>query len=311
MANGKPGRPKSSKGKGNTSQTEKKFTELGNKIKELRVEKEMTREELAKEINCNPTYIGSLERGERGGSEEFLLALENFFRLEPKTLTSLRGGKSYSRENAQKPSVIETVPMNEKPAIIPTTSDILVPDFAMSLLNRLTSCDEEYAIQMVNKFCKELDDDLFNRLSKYSLDDFKKLLFEIKSGWIKHKNLNEFSAKDIIQGCLTLDDQKLYFSLEHNEFVLQLKIERRNQQELHLFDQWLGPRSVSYFSNDQLVKNNSLDLDCILWFNTWISMDHMYKYLSNYEVSLHSMEIHDPRLQWFINEQTLGHKFAQ
>lgn len=38
---------------------------LGNKLKKLRIEKQMSQEELANKIGIHRTYIGSIERGEK------------------------------------------------------------------------------------------------------------------------------------------------------------------------------------------------------------------------------------------------------
>jgi transcriptional regulator with XRE-family HTH domain len=52
---------------------------LGNRIKQLREEKELKQEDLAKELNVAPSTIGMYERNAREPNNEITLKLANFF----------------------------------------------------------------------------------------------------------------------------------------------------------------------------------------------------------------------------------------
>ncbi len=74
--------------------------EVGNRIKELREERKMNRNELANNAGVSPTYIYQLERGEKSPTIEYLghicwglgITLEDFFssnKTSVKELSSL------------------------------------------------------------------------------------------------------------------------------------------------------------------------------------------------------------------------------
>lgn len=60
--------------------------ELGIKIKIRRYEKGMTQEELAEKADLHPTYIGSVERGERNLGLKNIIAIAKGLECSPKDL---------------------------------------------------------------------------------------------------------------------------------------------------------------------------------------------------------------------------------
>ena len=59
---------------------------LGNRIRQLRKERDLTQEELAELADLHPTYIGGIERGERNPSISCLLRISDGLGLELKDL---------------------------------------------------------------------------------------------------------------------------------------------------------------------------------------------------------------------------------
>lgn len=59
---------------------------LGLKVRMRRYEIEMTQEELAEKANLHPTYVGSVERGERNIALENIIALAKALNCSPKEL---------------------------------------------------------------------------------------------------------------------------------------------------------------------------------------------------------------------------------
>lgn len=74
---------------------------LGEKLRELRKEHGLTQEKLAGELDTNPNYISSIERGERGVGSDLMSRYCNFFGIKEKDLTHLM----QKRENGYPPLI--------------------------------------------------------------------------------------------------------------------------------------------------------------------------------------------------------------
>lgn len=59
---------------------------FGMKVRMRRFEIEMTQEQLAEKANLHPTYVGSVERGERNIALENIIALANALGCSPRDL---------------------------------------------------------------------------------------------------------------------------------------------------------------------------------------------------------------------------------
>ena len=69
------------------SKDEKAFLEqIGNRIRELRIEADLSQEKLAFESELDRTYIGSVERGERNISVINIIALCKALKVKPSDL---------------------------------------------------------------------------------------------------------------------------------------------------------------------------------------------------------------------------------
>lgn len=59
---------------------------FGLRVRMLRFEREMTQEELAEKADLHPTYVGSVERGERNIALENIVAIAKALGCSPKDL---------------------------------------------------------------------------------------------------------------------------------------------------------------------------------------------------------------------------------
>jgi len=297
--------------KGNVKQTERIYIQLGNKIQEVRNQKKFSREELAKKTEMSAGYIGFLERGQRGGSREMLFQLEELLELEPNTLISLRENdlkskkpgenhltnKESSKNNVKDKKFMES-PQEKKGEPFKNQ----YPDFINDLAEKLSSFDEEFAKHKVSVFMKELQDEYLNQFNSYELQDVEHHLQAIIEEWVNNRNNPNFQT---VEGCIVENDQKHYFSIQPNEFGLKLTLLQNNRQFHRIFEESLGPCSVSYVTDSHLPHlEKGEQTSCSLWFHPSLSLDEMWTSLKNYEININSMEILEPRLQWYSNVQS-------
>lgn len=275
-----------------TTKSEKLHIQMGNKIKVLRMKHHLTQSDLANQLQVSSAYIGLIEQGKRGGSDEFLDKVERFFNLEHKTLYKLRDQQSSDDfQELERQTVVQQH-----------------PDYIQGLLETLLSFDEDYARQKIADFMKELQEDYFNRLTPYELKEVKKKVIAIKRSWVKGTIRNDDfeEASSTIQGCIIQDHHKHYFSLELTPYALQLNLLQNDRQQTQHFESWLGTCSVSYTNTLQLPYLEKKEkISSSLWFNPQISITDMYQYLNTQNLNINGMEINEPRLSWFIQEMTV------
>lgn len=236
-----------------------------------------------------------------------MLKIEKFFKLKPKTLLNLRD--STTKENLQKVEVETEV--EAKVELIPTINHI--PEHSSNssndpiqlLVNALLSCGEDYVKQKVPNWLKELQDDLFNRLTPYELDEVKKHVIAVTRNWVKEtKSTETFNDNShIIKGYITQDDHKHFFSLQLNSYTLTLNLLDKDRQKAQYFEDWLGTCSISYSTLQQLPYfEKEEEVSYYLWFNPQVSITDMYRYLKDLPIDINKMKIKEPRLNWYIHE---------
>lgn len=292
-----------------SSKYEKLYVQMGNKIKELRKEQKLTQSDLSLKLGVSSTYITLIEQGRRGGADDFLLRIEELFKVKPKTLIKLRD--SSNKENLQQVELDTDVEAKVEVELKPITnqsvkqSSIPSQDSIKLLANALLSCDEDYVNQKISQWLKEIQNDLFNRLTPYSLEELKKFVTAVTRNWVNEaQDSNTFEDGTCqILGCITQDEQKYFFSLQLNEFALTLNLLNRDRQNVQNFEEWLGTCSINYSMQQTLpYAKAEEEISHYLWFNPQVSIADMFRYLKNLPVPIDRMQIEDPRLNWYIQE---------
>lgn len=288
-----------------STQEKKLYVPMGNKIKELRTEQELTRSDLSLRLGVSSTYIALIEQGRRGGSDELLLKIEELFKLKPKSLLNLRD--SGNKENMQK--VVVQTEVEAKVELKPITnhsaeqSSKPSQDSIKLLEYALLSCDEDYVNQKIPQWLKEIQIDLFNQLSPYKLEELKKHVITVTRNWVNEaEDSTKFEDGTCqIQGCITQDEQKHFFSLQLNEFALTLNVLQKDRHQVQYFEEWLGACSINY-SMEQTLPYAKIEeeVSYYFWFNPQGSIADMFRYLKNLPINIDKIQINEPRLNWYI-----------
>ncbi|OBW58864.1 hypothetical protein A9986_07930 [Solibacillus silvestris] len=284
---------------------EKLYVQMGNKIKELRTEQGLTRRDLSLKLGVSLTYIALIEQGHKGGADSLLFRIEELFKLKPNTLLKLRDSRN--KEILQQVEVeakveVELKPITNHSAEQPSKTS---NDSIQLLVNALLSCDENYVNKKIPLWLKEIQTDLFNQLTPYKLEDIKKHVIAVTRHWVNEtEGSNTFEdGKCQIQGCITQDEQKYFFSLQLNEYTLSLNLHHKDQQKVQYFEEWLGTCSINYSMQQTLsYAKTEEEISHYLWFNPQVSIAGIFRYLKNLPINMDKIEIKEPRLNWFIQE---------
>jgi len=286
---------------------EKLYVQMGNKIKELRKEQGLTQRDLSLKLGVSLTYIALIEQGHRGGADNLLLKIEELFKLKPNTLLKLRD--SGNKESMQQVELdtdagakVELKPITDHSAEQSSTPS---NDSIQLLVNALLSCDENYVNKKIPLWLKEIQTDLFNQLTPYKLEELKKYVTAVTRNWVNEaEESNTFEDGTCqIQGCITQDEQKHFFSLQLNEFTLTLNLHHKDRQKVQYFEEWLGVCSINYSMQQTLpYAKTQEEISHYLWFNPQVSIADMFKYLKDLPINLDKIQIKEPRLNWYIEE---------
>ena len=286
-----------------STKQEKLYIQMGNKIKELRKEQKLTQSDLSLKLGVSSTYITLIEQGRRGGADDLLLRIEDLFKLKPNTLLKLRD--SGNTENLQQ---VEVETGDEPEAITNHSVELSYKpsqDSIKILMNALLSCDEDYVNQKIPQWLKEIQNDLFNQLTPYNLEELKKFATDVTRNWVNETaDSNTFEDGTCqFQGCISLDDKKYFFFLQLNEFALTLNLLQKDQHQAQYFEEWLGVCSISY-SMQQILPYAKTEevVSHYLWFNPQVSIADMYRYLKNLPINIDKIQIKEPRLNWYIQK---------
>lgn len=290
-----------------STQEKKLYVPMGSKIKELRTQQELTRSDLSLSLGVTSTYIALIEQGRRGGSDELLLKMEELFKLKPKSLLKLRD--SGNKQNLQKVEVETEV--EAKVELKPITNHLAEQsskpsqDFIKLFVNALLSFDEDYVNQKIPQWLKEIQDDMFNQLTHYKLEELKQHVIAVTRNWVNEaENSDTFEDGSCqIQGCFTQDEKKHFFSLQLNGSALTLNVLLKDRHQVQYFEEWLGGCSINYSMEQTLpYAKTEEEVSHYLWFNPRVSIADMYKYLNGLPINIDKMQIKEPRLNWYIQE---------
>ena len=290
-----------------STQEDRLYVLMGNKIKELRTGQGLSRSDLSLKLEVSSADLGLIEQGRRGGSDSFLLKLEEFFKLKPKTLVALRDGGI--KKDLQKVEVESEA--DAKVELNPTMN--LTSDHSPNqshnqlqlLVSTFSSCDEDYVNQKISQWLKEIQNDLFNQLTPYKFEELKKHVIAVISNWVKEeKGSNTFEDGTCqIQGCITQEEHKHFFSLQLNEFALTLNVLQKDRHQIQYFEEWLGACSINYSMKQMLpYTKTEEEVSHYLWFNPQVSIADMFRYLKYLPINIDKMQIKEPRLNWYIQE---------
>ncbi|OIK08808.1 helix-turn-helix transcriptional regulator [Bacillus sp. MUM 13] len=262
---------------------------LGNKIKELRTKNNLKHKEVASFVGISDGYSRMIENGTKMPIKEKLEKFEEFYKLEPDTLTQLR-------------DLQQKEPFQE----IETAKSIYdFPDYIQSIVTALSSIDdEEFCRQKAMDFLKELHEDYFTRLTPYEWKEVKKQVLLVKRAWntgIDKTNIENAN----FQGYVIQDEHKIFFFVEVDEHALSLNLLYNERHNAKLFESWLGVSSVQFITSMQLpFLKEEQKITRWLWFHPTVSIVNMYKYLQENGVNIQNVDINEPRLSWYIKEMT-------
>lgn len=299
--------------RGKSKRSEHNYRQLGNKIKELRESHNLTQSGLSQQLGVTSTYVSLIEQGKKGGADKLLLKIEDFFKLEHQTLVKLRDAqntdsiqeekqkeKQKPKQKTQPKPELELLPENK-------TNPHQYPTYIQNFVDVLLSYGEVYAKQKVPTWIKELQEEFFNRLTPFDLEEVKQHVMDVKRNWFEVTKRSDISEEDtqIIQGYITQNNQKQFFSLQLNKYALTLNLLQSDEQSIQHYENWLGACSISYLTSEQLasvtVDNHITNY---IWFSPHVSITEMYSYLKNLAINIDNITINDHRLNWYLHELT-------
>lgn len=83
---------------------------LGDRVKELRIRRNLTQKQLADDLNLSQSTIGMIESGKRDASNELLIKIANYFNCSTDYLLNIKDNKSAENKEQELITKYEDMP---------------------------------------------------------------------------------------------------------------------------------------------------------------------------------------------------------
>jgi transcriptional regulator with XRE-family HTH domain len=261
---------------------------LGNKLRELRQNHNLTQSQLAEMLNLSTQYISFVEKGVRGAKEDTLNKFADYFKVNLEELKSLRDEQLTYPENAY---------YNESTEL---------PNHIQSLVDVLLSIEEDECKVIINDMLHQINDRLFNLLKRIELKDIKQELLQLRKNWCK-LDLNEFISKEFETnqiGYLPLE-KKIYLSIYYDINILKVVLLTGDCIQIQYFDQWMDKHQVSINNKVKIPHlSETQKVVTYIWFSPFLSTFDKYKYIVKEGYEINQIKSNDTQLSWYLNADT-------
>ncbi|WP_172713561.1 helix-turn-helix transcriptional regulator [Geobacillus sp. E263] len=268
-------------------------TALGNRIKALRQKHNLSQSLLAEQLGFSHAYIGFLEKGIRSGTEETIRKIAEFFRVDPDELLSLRDEK-----------------LNDQAYDIKTEKTGLssLPPYMEEFVNLLMKLEENTCKKIIEEFKSQLQQKLYSLLTPYELKEVKQMVLDVKRYWlslIKNEHVSEPMFHEKL-GYIPLDEKELFFKLQLDESALSVTLLYAEQNQITMFENWLGESNVRYLTEMQLPHlSQPQKVARFIWFSPSVSVLHRFQYLLNHNINVQHIDCSEHQLNWYIQQYLL------
>ncbi|WP_160909763.1 helix-turn-helix domain-containing protein [Pontibacillus yanchengensis] len=271
---------------------------LGERVKSLRIENQLSQAKLASIMGLSKSYVGCLERGSRKGSDQTLIKLAQYFNIPSDELLQLRDekGNIISFELSKKKR-------NKEEAI-------KYPNYIKELVEDLLDFNPWIHQQMVDELNEELQHKLSKLLNSYSLDQVKEKIVAIKNYWlalVNEKN-SPMLEWEKVKGIIKEKDKDYYFKLTLREPVVSTLLQEE-KSNITTFEALIGEPSVYYEDVENLpYLTTPQKIITYLWFSPRVSTLGQFRYLKEYTPNVDYLTCNDHKLNWFIQQHQYDKK---
>lgn len=266
---------------------------LGNYLKNLREQDNLSKVALAEQIKITDSYISMIENGGRSPSIETLEKYSEFFTVDINHLKDL-SEKQKQLKQLDKESESEQ-----------DTTELPKP--IQNLVNLLLKVDKPLLDDLVSSFLKQADDHLIQMTPKYNLTDIRKKYQKV----LAFENSHDESI--VIEGLLNLpEDTNFFFRLLRNKDLLSLEILQSNRSKIDLFEKWIGPHVFSYLTGvslPQVVEKQKGISFC--WFSPNTTLSEQFDHLLKQKLDIDSILFNSSQLAWYIHQNYDEHKIEE
>ncbi|WP_153720890.1 helix-turn-helix transcriptional regulator [Sporosarcina cascadiensis] len=281
------------------------MNKFGNKLRELRESKNLSRPQLNKEIGISTAFIGFLEKNERNASNATCEKYSKHFDIPLDELLALRDGGKTENIQTKETESLQTNPA--LPAVLPTVQH---KPHLQRMMDFLESVEEETCEKLVTELLQHGSEWLANRIRLFTVDALAQRILDYRSKWLAAKPSipSEQEQTEDLAGTLSLDEP-IYFEIQYTTQMMRLTLQTEHQTHSELFEQWMDHYHVSYETLD-IVPTDRQEHPTMhyYWFSPIMSPYEKFELLKKLQVDLSTVNTYDSQLDWLL--QHYGKKDA-
>ncbi|MDV2886373.1 helix-turn-helix transcriptional regulator [Alkalihalophilus pseudofirmus] len=252
---------------------------LANKLRQLRLDNNLSSTVLAEQFGCSNTHVYYMENDKRGASEDTLNKYADFFHISYEELKELQNHSV----SLNKTELIDSESLNE------------VDDFVTLIL----SVEEPLRSKFIEECREKLQTMFFSLLTPFGLNDVKKSLVTLRNNWY---SVNEIELQeDDLVGNLKLPEQEVYFKLSTKENVCKLELLYEDQRKIDCFTKWLTQpdctviqhKKIPHLEEEQKVK-------LFYWFSPKFTDKDHFHFLKRQHEDLTQLYIQSYKLELMV-----------
>lgn len=262
-----------------------KISPLSNKLKQIRIENNLSRPILADQFGISSTHIHYIENNKRGVSDDLLQKYSDFFQIPIDELKELK-----------KTSVIVNNNSISKMEEDPNEID--------NFLSLILSVEEPLRTNFINESKQRLQEMYLNLLTAFDLNELKKILTTIRKYWYTVEDSpcqeNEYL------GILKLPEQEIFFKMNFQEEVCVLDILYEDQRKIEYFSKWLTQPDCNITLQQKVPHLEELQkIKRYYWFSPNKSYKAQYQFLSQEYNELTNLNVQSYQLNLLIKHNQI------
>ncbi|MBY0221663.1 helix-turn-helix transcriptional regulator [Sporosarcina aquimarina] len=268
------------------------MNKFGNKLRELRESKNLSRPQLSKEIGISIGFIGFLEKNERNASNATCKKYAKYFGILLEELLALRDGVEADS--------IQTKPA--LPAVLPAT--VQHKPHIQQMMDFLESVEDETCEKLVTELLQQGNEWLANTLRLFKVDTVAQRVLDYRSKWLAAEPSihSDHEQTDVLAGTLSLDNP-IYLEIQYTTQMMRLTLQTEHQTQSELFEQWMDHYHVSYETKDIIpTDRQEHPTTHFYWFSPIMSPFEKFELLKKLQVDLSNVETYDSQLDWLLQD---------
>ncbi|GED32735.1 helix-turn-helix transcriptional regulator [Brevibacillus centrosporus] len=267
-----------------------KPTAFGNRIKALRLQRNIDPKDLANQLGLSRQYIDYLESGSRMGSVDTVRKIAKFFEVDEDDMIALRNERA---------EVAAPEHENSTPTL---------PDHIDHFVNLLYSIEEETCKKLLEQFKQDIHQKLYQLLPPFELREIKQWMVQIKRIWYPLEGGDDVIDWAEKQGYFREGGKEIFLTLHYDRVSFTVTLLQCDRKQIRYLENILPEHDVSYVDDMTIPHLTQLQkVMRFIWFSPDTAAKDRLQYLQSKQVDFTSatLECTEKQLKVLIKQHSI------